>query len=156
MDSQIKENLTLLIGELLAKMDLAGQILIDDSQPEFLLVKIDSDEAGLLIGQGGENLLALQHLARCLFNKKNTTLPVSFILDVNDYRAHRLELIRSMALSFARQVVEDQRPRTLEPMSSYERRLVHLTLSKQSGIKTESQGEGEERRIVIKPADSSN
>ena len=78
------------------------------------------------------------------------------MVDVNNYHAHRLELLKEMVLEIARQVSEEKKPRVLEPMSSYERRIVHLALRGFVGIKTESQGEGMERRIVIGPADVSD
>lgn len=156
MDNQIKGNLTQLIKDLFLKMDVEGAVEIDDSQPDLLIVKIQSEEAGLLIGQGGENLSALQHLSRLIFNKKSKDEPagVNFIIDINNYRANRIGLLKEMCLSLAKQVAEEKRPKVLEPMPAYERRIVHIALKDFEGVITESQGEGTERRIVIKPADS--
>lgn len=153
MDNQIKENLQQLIKDLLLKMDFEGVVEVDDSQPDLLAAKIQSEEAGLLIGQGGENLAALQHLSRLIFNRKVKDEPagVNFIIDINNYRSNRLELLKEMCLPLARQVIEEKRPKILEPMSAYERRVIHLALKDFKGVKTESQGEGAERRIVIKP-----
>jgi spoIIIJ-associated protein len=102
------------------------------------------------------NLAALQHLVRAVANKKLGQNFVNFIVDVNNYRANRLNLLKEMALSFAKEVAENHQTETLEPMSAYERRIIHVTLSDYPGVKTESQGEGEERRIVIKPANDSS
>jgi spoIIIJ-associated protein len=151
MDNNLKENLKNLIEELFSKMDLEVKIDIDDSQAEFLVVNIQSDEAGLLIGQGGENLLAFQHICRIIANKKLGSEPLNFIVDVNNYKENRLTLLKEMAISFARQVTSEGRPKILEPMPSYERRIIHMALKEFDGIKTESQGEGQLRRVVIKP-----
>ena len=154
MGNQIKEKLGQLVKDLLLKMDFEGAVEIDDSQSNLLMVKIQSEEAGLLIGQGGESLTALQHLCRLIFNKKFKDEPagVSFVMDINNYRANRLELLKEMCLYIANQVIQEKRPKILEPMPSYERRVIHLALKDFKGVKTESQGEGAERRIVIKSA----
>lgn len=152
MESHPKEILNQAVKELLTKMDFVGQVEVDDTQPEFLMVKIESEEAGLLIGQGGENLAALQHLARALVNKKfGLEPPPRFIIDINSYRVHRLELLKEMARSWARQVIKEKQAKILEPMSAYERRVIHLALSGLKEVETESQGEGLARRVVIKP-----
>lgn len=156
MENQPKETIKQLISELLSKMDFEGQVEVDDSSQEILLVKIESDEAGFLIGQNGMNLAAFQHLARAIANRKLGQNFVNFVVDVNNYRANRLELLKDMALDFAKEVAENRQPKILEPMSAYERRIIHVALSNYPGLKTESQGEGEERRVVIKPANDSS
>jgi len=152
MDNQVKEILKQGVEELLGKIDLSGAVSVETGDDQMVVVKIESSEAGLLIGQGGENLAALQHLARIIIGKKLAGQLVNFIVDVNDYRVSRAELVREMALSLARQVMEEKMAKVLEPMSAYERRLVHLALKDFSGVKTESQGEGEFRKVVIKPS----
>jgi len=150
MDDKLLEKTT---KEFLAQMDVEGKIEVEEREASFFVVKIISDEAGLLIGQGGENLAALQHLLRAVVNKKTAISPVNFIIDVNDYRANRAELLKEITLSVARQVIREKKSKWLEPMPSYERRLVHVLLKDFEGVKTESQGEGAERRIIIKPVD---
>lgn len=140
------------IKEVLEKMDFSGEVMVQDSNGG-LVAKIESDEAGFLIGQGGENLAALQHLLRAIVNHKILGEMVNFSIDVNNYRANRLELLREMASELASQVQREQRTKILAPMPPYERRFVHLVLKDFPGVKTESQGEGEERRIIIKPAE---
>ncbi len=152
MNQSPKEILIEVIKELLSKMDFEGRIDADDSQPDILVVNVESDEAGWLIGQGGENLGALQHLARAVVNKKLGQETLDFIMDVNSYRAHRVALLKEMALGLAKQAAEDKQPKVLEPMPPYERRIVHLALKNFEGIETESQDEGLARRIVIKPS----
>jgi len=151
MDSNPEEKLKELTKELLSKMDFEAGVEIDASQGEFLTINILSEEAGLLIGQGGENLSALQHVARIIAGKKLGEQPINFIVDINNYRRNRVSLLKEMALSLARQVSGDGQEKTLEPMPSYERRIVHLALKDFSGVKTESQGEGQLRRVIIRP-----
>lgn len=124
---------------------------VETDQPEFIVVNIISPEASFLIGQGGTNLFALQHLVRVLIAKKTEGKLKEFVLDVNGYQRHRLELLKELALDKANQVIEEQGIIALQPMSSYERRIIHLTLFNHQGIICQSEGEGRERHIVIKP-----
>jgi len=151
MENNHKEKLKELTEELLSNMDFEVEIEIDASQGEFLVVNIQSEEAGLLIGQGGENLSALQHILRIIVSKRLGQEPINFIVDVNNYKGHRLALLKEMALSLARQAADDGQIKILEPMPAYERRIIHLILKDFNGVKTESQGEGQLRRVVIKP-----
>jgi len=147
-DSQkIKET----IEKLLTSMDFSGTVEVDEQSGDFLKANIQSAEAAYLIGRSGENLLAFQHLSRAIVANK-AEAPVRFIVDVNDYQKNRLELVKETAISAATDVARTRQPRWLEPMNAYERRIIHMALAEVSGVKTESQGEGEERRIVINPA----
>ncbi len=138
--------------DLLAKMDFQGSVEVDFAQEDFSIIKIESEEAGLLIGQKGENLAALQHLVRAVASKKISPKPPRFIVDINNYRLQRLEFLKDMALAWAGQVAETGEEKILGPLSPYERRVVHITLSNFEGVKTESQGEGFEKIIIIKPS----
>ena len=146
------ETLAKTVKEMLAQMDFSVETEVAEEAGDFVMVKISSDEAGLLIGQGGENLAALQHLARLIVGKKMGSETPNFIVDVNDYRANRISILKDMVLASARQVEQDKHPYRLEPMNAYERRIVHMMLKGYPGILTESEGDGEDRRIVIKPS----
>lgn len=147
----MKEQIKQIIEELFKVMDFEGKVELDDTDSDFVRVNIVSPEAGFLIGRSGENLKALQQVARALANKKLGE-SVRFVIDINDYQKSRLELLREMARDLAKEVAEQKISRWLAPMNAYERRAVHLELADFVGIKTESEGEGEERRVVIKPA----
>jgi len=90
----------------------------------------------------------LNHLAKVLAKKQNQP---SVFVDVNNYREKREKLIIELARATARKAVVTKTEMELPSMNAYERRLIHLELSSRPDIKTESIGEGEERRIVIKP-----
>lgn len=132
-------------------MGLDGQVSVDEDGSGGLLVNIVSREAGYLIGRNGDNLKALQQLVRLAAFKRSQE-PVHLALDVNNYQREALAALRESAKNLARLVAEQKIPRSLPPMNAYERRSVHTALAEMPGIKTESEGEGEERRIVIKPA----
>lgn len=144
--SIIKETIT----ELLKTMDFIGQVVIDDSDKENILANIQTEQAGFLIGQAGANLDALQHLVRVLISKK-TGQPIQFILDVNNYRKHRVELLQELAKNIAKQAMTERITLTLQPMPAYERRIIHLALTGYPQINTESIGQEPRRRVIVKP-----
>ena len=147
--TQIKD----IIEEILRQMDFSGEVVMEDQDPEFLRANIKSPEAAYLIGRGGEVLLALQEIIRAAVAKKISE-PVRFIVDVNDYRQSHFALLKEMAQRTAHEVQETGQEQWLAPMNSYERRVVHLALKEIPGVKSESDGLGEERRIVIRPDSS--
>lgn len=148
------ELLKVLIAEILKKMGFENFTLgtrTDTSlEGENLIFNVGTNEADILIGQQGANLRALQHILRAIARRK-TEDRLRFSLDINDYCKEKAESLADLANSMARQALEEKRSVVLRPMSAYERRIIHLTLSENKDIKTESLGEGEERKVVIKP-----
>lgn len=112
-------------------------------------VKMRGD-ARMLIGERGANLAALEHILRKIIQKKFGA-DQRFSLDLNDYRMRRMEDLKQDVKAAAKEVRTHRRPVPLRPMSSFERRIVHLLLEEYPDITTESEGEDEERRVVIKP-----
>ena len=146
MTETIKQTIT----DLLKAMDLEAAVDIDASDQRNIVVNIETQEAGFLIGQGGDNLKSLQHLARILVNKK-LGFPAQFVLDINNYQKQRISFLKEMACQTANQVLNEKAPLFLQPMSSYERRIIHLALADYPEIETESAGQEPDRRITIKP-----
>jgi len=122
----------------------------EKNQQKNLIFNIKTQESNYLIGQHGINLQALQHISRIIIRKQLST-KTDFVLDVNSYRQEKNKSIMEMAKNIANQAIMEKKSFILRPMSPYERRLVHLELSKNKEVSTESIGEGEDRRIVIKP-----
>jgi spoIIIJ-associated protein len=89
-------------------------------------------------------------MVNLLVNKRNDEW-VRVILDVEGYRSQREESLIGLAERVARQVSRNRRPISLEPMPANERRIVHMTLKAQPDIRTESSGEGANRRVTIFP-----
>lgn len=135
------------------KMEITCQSIELEEKPDspILVLNVQIGEmGGQLIGQGGANLEDLQRLLRLMVAKKDIESP-SFILDINGYRQKRDNFLRDFAQELADQVIKTKEPSILRPMSSYERRIIHLELADYQGITTESTGEGRERRLIIKP-----
>jgi spoIIIJ-associated protein len=155
-NESIEKRIQETVSELLKKMGISGETEIKNTihdGKENLLINIQTDEANFLIGQYGINLQSLQHIARVLARKKIDER-VNFSLDVNFYRQEKNESIEKMARSMAEQALREKRAIVLRPMTAYERRIVHMELAKSPEIVTESIGEGDDRKVVIKPAHS--
>lgn len=114
-------------------------------------INVLTDEASLLIGARAQNLLALEYLLKRRLERETTSRENSFFLDVNGYRLHHLEELKDEAKSMAKKVRLYRTELVLKPMPPFERRIVHVTLAEYPDITTESTGEGETRRVVIKP-----
>lgn len=148
------ESLQKITEGLLQNMGVGGKVvtkITESGGRETVSINIETEEANLLIGYHGEHMLALQHLARVMFARQNNNEIVPFVIDINNYRNEKAEHIERIALSAAEKVKYSRKAMTLLPMSAYERRLVHVALAENPDVITESEGEGEERRVVIKP-----
>lgn len=112
---------------------------------------LDGKDKEILTARGGEVLKALEHLAfRAL--RLEPAFHEKIHLDCGGYRALRFEELRMTARVAAERVQTSRQPFRLNPMSSRERRIVHLALKDFPGVRTESVGTGEERQVVIHPA----
>jgi spoIIIJ-associated protein len=107
-------------------------------------------DASMLIGERGANLAALEHLLRKVTQKKYGD-DQRFSLDINDYRMRGLEDLKQDVKAAAKEVRRSKREVRLRPMSSFERRIVHLLLAEYPDIATESEGQEPARIVVIKP-----
>ena len=122
------------------------------SEPE-VIADLDGKDKELLLERGAELLKALEHLAHRAL-RLDPAFHEKIHLDSGGYRALRFEELRMTARVAAERVQSSKQPFRLNPMSSRERRIVHLTLKELPGVRTESVGAGEERQVVIHPADT--
>ena len=112
-----------------------------------------SDELGLLIGRRGETLGALQYLLNVITRHHYGEANHVFAVDVEGYKRRRENSLVEMAQRVAAEVRETGDVITLEPMKPAERRIVHLTLSEEPGVTTESVGSGNDRQVEVLPTD---
>jgi spoIIIJ-associated protein len=116
-----------------------------------VFAELDGRDNEILLARSGEVLKALEHLAfRAL--RLEPAFHEKIHLDCAGYRALRFEELRMTARVAAERVQSSRQPFPLNPMSSRERRIVHLALKDFPGVRTESIGTGEERQVVIHPA----
>lgn len=109
------------------------------------------DAAGVLIGEHGQGLSSFEYILRRIVLKGASELAPRITLDINGYRAERARIVRARAREAADEVRASKQSYVFEPMSALERRLVHLELAARGDVVTESQGEGRDRRVVIRP-----
>jgi spoIIIJ-associated protein len=125
--------------------------LFDDSEAtSSIAINISGDDLGMLIGRRGQTLDALQSIIR-LITAKQTNSKAQIVIDVENYKQRRYEDLKTLALNVAQQVKASKSSFKLEPMSPFERRIVHVTLANDPDVMTESVGEGEGRKVVIIP-----
>jgi spoIIIJ-associated protein len=116
-----------------------------------VIADLDGRDKELLLERGADVLKALEHLAfRAL--RLEPTYHEKIHLDCGGYRALRFEELRMTARVAAERVQTSKQPFRLNPMSSRERRIVHIALKDMPGVRTESVGVGDERQVVIHPA----
>ena len=132
---------------LLEKMDVEAEVTLD-GRPGMEGLDIEGAELGVLIGRGGENLVALQQIVSAI-TSKTVGHTVHVPVDVEGYRRRREEQLREIAQRVASRVRTTSQAVTLEPMLAFERRIVHLALQGQDGVKTESVGMDPNRRVVV-------
>ena len=146
------------LEEILGRMKLKAHVeLRTDVQEEEgesgippIALEVDGEDLGILIGRRGETLAALQYILRLIVAHQEKAR-VSLTVDVEGYKQRRYGSLRELALRMAQQAVSTRQSRTLEPMPADERRVVHLALSVNPDVMTQSVGEGELRKVVIMP-----
>ena len=149
----VKEIVQELTRRILSLLGADVQSVTIENESGQLTVRASVAEAGFLIGKEGENLKALQHILAIMVSKKSdlAVRPNDFNLDINNYRKEREDYLAAVAKNSAAEAISTKRSIELPPMSAYDRRIVHLTIEGIEGVKSESLGEGETRRIIIKP-----
>lgn len=113
------------------------------------LIILDGEGLGVIIGHRGETLDALQHIVSLAANNAGGYFKVT--LNIGDYREKREQTLIALADRVADQVKRNSRNRALEPMSAYERRIIHTAIQEIEGVSSASIGEGKNRRVVIFP-----
>lgn len=152
MEEQLGEVLDNLLGLLL----LEGSYEIEETD-EAVSVLIETKDAGRLIGFRGDSLESLQLIVNQIISRKlkkpegETESYKRIILDVEGWRKQKEEDLTSQAKLWANEVLQTGKEMELEPMSPWQRRVVHMVIDEMGNLSTESIGEGRDRHIVIKP-----
>ncbi len=148
-----------LLAALLEQMEIPARVSVRrGSSPRAgeveapLILEVSGDDLGLLIGWRGETLRALQTTVNLMMGEEQADgQGRRLILDVERYRARREDQVRELAQRLADRVKASGERYTLDPMHAYERRIIHLTLQDDPGVRTESSGHEPARRVVIHP-----
>jgi len=139
--------------ELVTAFGLSGTVeLVEDGDD--LEVRVQGSDLGLLVGPRGTTLQAVQDLARVAAQRRLGDHDSRLRVDVGGYRERRREALGRFALQVAEEVRSSGSARSLEPMSSADRKIVHDALAEFGGVVTHSEGDDPQRRVVIVPADA--
>lgn len=112
--------------------------------------ELSGEKIAMIIGKRGQTLNALQHIVQVMLNRRSDTR-FRVIVDAEDYRSRRQATLEQLAHRLADKALKTKKPVTLEPMPSYERKVIHSALQEQSGVETFSDGHEPNRHVVINP-----
>lgn len=139
------EQINVFLGKFL-KEDITYKTEVKEYE---IYVDIQGEDVNHLIGYRGENINAFQTILTSIANK-NSTAKIRVYLDIAGYRERRVKTLEDLAEKIARTVVRTRKPVTLEPMTAYERKIIHTKLQSHAKVETISKGEEPYRKVVIK------
>ena len=140
------------INKLLSDMEINADVTLGDGNNDDKLINIAGEGASILIGHHGDTLDSLQYLANLAANKKEEGTKREYVkitVDIEGYRAKREETLRALARRKAEAVIRYKKSVMLEPMSPYERRIIHSEIQNMEGVGTNSIGSESNRKVVI-------
>lgn len=140
------------VENLLANMEVDAKVEMTALRRNDRVINVIGDEAGVLIGHHGDTLEALQYLTNLAANKREEDESRDYVhvtVDVENYRAKREHTLRQLAKRMAAKVLKTEKSVMLEPMSPYERRIIHSEVQSIEGVSTNSVGVDSNRRVVI-------
>ena len=136
---------------ILTRMGMNTQVTLR-TEPDRVILDVQGEDASLAIGKHGATLDSLQYLVqRMLMRPGDEGERRLIIVDAEGYRGRREEALVEMANRLAEKATRTGKPVPASPMSAADRRVMHLALSKVEGVRTESEGEGAERRLMVVP-----
>lgn len=136
--------------ELLSLLGADGTVSVsEDKENEAYNVEVETQDAGILIGHHGETIDALQLvLNQALFSKLDNK---RVVLNIGNWRERRRDTVLGLADNIVARVLETGTPQPIYDLTPAERRIVHMHLSENTDVVTESEGEGRDRHLVVKP-----
>ena len=136
------------LQEVIAKMGVENVTFSAVQKGEATIIRLDGEKLGALIGRRGETMESLSYLASLVANRLEGDY-IKLGLDVAGYRDKRESDLTALAQRIGAKVRKTGRSFAMEPMNPYERRIIHSAISKMEGVRSESEGEGRDRRVVI-------
>ena len=140
-----------LAREILTRMGMKASVEAVQTGPN-VVVRVECEEAGLLIGRRGETLEAFEHILLRMASRKTAGKIRELRVDVAGYRTRRDDQLREEALALAERVERSGRRAMTEPLPAAERRVVHQALADRTSVTTHVSGNGSARRVIILPA----
>ena len=136
------------LREVIALMGVENVSFSAVQKGEATIIRLDGEKLGALIGRRGETMESLSYLASLVANRLEGDY-IKLGLDVAGYRDKRESDLTALAQRIGAKVRKTGRSFAMEPMNPYERRIIHSAISKMEGVRSESKGEGRDRRVVI-------
>ena len=136
------------LQEVITKMGVENVTFSAVQKGEATIIRLDGEKLGALIGRRGETMESLSYLASLVANRLEGDY-IKLGLDVAGYRDKRESDLTALAQRIGTKVRKTGRSFAMEPMNPYERRIIHSAISKMEGVRSESKGEGRDRRVVI-------
>src|SRR5450432_2141539 len=146
---ETREKAATVLREIREHMGVDAEVSAFDDG-ERIILDAHGAESGLVIGKKGATLDALQYLINRIVSKKPSDGP-GVVVDAEGYRGRREDALTDLAQRLAEKAVKTGRPVPVEPMNPHDRRIIHVALADHEGVRTESDGEGLFRRVVIFP-----
>lgn len=136
------------LADVFEKMGVHGTTITAHQQGEASILRVEGENVGALIGRRGETMEALSYLASLVANRQDGEY-LKLGLDVAGYRSKREKDLQALARRIGAKVAKSGRSYAMEPMNPYERRIIHSTIGEMEGLRSESKGEGADRRVVV-------
>lgn len=152
MTTQQLQDIQKTIEQIITLMGVEATASLEVDETNVLNIQINGQELGLIIGYHGETLSALQTIIGLIVNKDQPDQDdkrYKIVVNVGDYRQRQKESLEALARRTAERVRFTKKAITLPPMSSYDRRIVHLALEHETDLVSYSEGEGRSRRLVV-------
>ena len=143
-----------LLEGILLRISPEYKVIVNETQ-EKIILSIEGDDSGLLIGKRGQNLDALQYLLNKAINKIDNDHKM-ILIDLGEYRKRREEFLLGLAEKIREKVKKTKKPVSLAHMNAHDRRIIHMVLQEDESLTTQSRGEGKYRKVVIIPARTGN
>ncbi len=149
-DEPAAEKALRILEGILTRMQIASPVAAAETE-EAIVLNIQGDGSGLLIGKRGQNLDAIQYIINKATHRSINGHKM-IIIDTEDYRKRREESLIALAMRLGEKVKKTKKPVTVGQMNAHDRRVIHLAMQNDAALTTKSRGEGEYRKIVILPA----
>lgn len=139
------------LNKFLEKLGIKAEIGFKDVNGDLnvYIYSLDDDEASFLIGKQGKFLKSLQHVLRKTL-KTQTGFGIKINLDIAGYRRHKEDMLKKEIRGIVKDVQKTKIDAKLDPMNSYDRRIVHMIVQEYDGVVTQSEGDEPNRYVVIK------
>lgn len=135
----------------LERMNIHADIDISE-QDDKIVLDIDCDDIDRIIGRRGQVIDALQHLVgKVSFRSRAAGRSKPFVVDAGGYRLKHIERLESLADRMGQKAIANGTTIALNPMSAHDRRIVHMALADIDGVSTHSEGEGDDRHVLVVP-----